>query len=99
MKTALLASIFALTSLLGGCAMTRRITSIQEHPTQAVLMLETADNHSILGYRVRAEHVFWQCVERQGVLACQRQCGAPGQDFSCPTAMATSGGGTQTNVR
>ena len=87
-----------LASLLSGCATVRRISDIREHPSQPVLFLETIDRHQILGQTYSVDHVFWQCVERNGALACQRQCGAPGQDFSCPNATATTGG-VATNTR
>jgi hypothetical protein len=94
----ILLAALSLASMLGGCATVRRITAINEHPTQPVLFLETMDRTNFLGVTVQVQHVFWQCVERSGTLVCQRQCGLPNQDFSCPTAVATSTG-VSTNVR
>jgi hypothetical protein len=96
-----LSAIFAalsLASMLSGCVTIRRITAINEHPAQPMLFLETEDRQQFLWQTVQVQHVFWQCVERNGTLACQRQCGLANQDFSCPTAAATIGG-VSTNVR
>jgi hypothetical protein len=81
-------------ALLSGCATTRRIVDVREHPAQPLLFLETIDTTSIFGTRVSNEHVFWQCVERNNELQCRRQCGAGNPEFSCPT-----GGQGFTNVR
>jgi hypothetical protein len=97
-KLSALFAALSIASMLTGCATVRRITAINEHPTQPVLFLETQDRLHFLGQTFRVEHVFWQCVERNGTLACQRQCGLANQDFSCPTA-AAMGGGVSTNVR
>lgn len=97
-KLKALFALLTIGSALSGCVTVRRITTINEHPTQPVLFMETQDNSTILGTTYHTEHVYWQCVERNGALACQRQCGAPGQDFSCPSASATSGG-VSTNTR
>lgn len=82
---------------LTGCAFHRKITRLDEHPTQPVLLLETLDRTYFLGTPIQAQHVFWQCVERNGALACQRQCDGD-REFSCPTITQTSGGATS-NVR
>jgi hypothetical protein len=84
-------------SILGGCVTTRKITRLDEHPTQPVLLLETLDRTYLLGAPISASQVFWQCVERNGALACQRQCGGD-REFACPTLTQTSGGATS-NVR
>lgn len=91
-KLSALLAVLTVGSMLSGCATVRRITSINEHPTQPVLFLETQDRTQFLGQTFQVQHVFWQCVERNGTLACQRQCGQTNQDFSCPTATQTSGG-------
>lgn len=97
-KLSALFAALSIASMLTGCATVRRITAINEHPTQPVLFLETQDRVQFLGQTFQVQHVFWQCVERNGTLACQRQCGLANQDFSCPTAASTSGG-VSTNVR
>ena len=84
-------------SSISGCSLQRKITRLDEHPTQPVLLLETMDRTYFLAWPVSASHVFWQCVERNGALACQRQCDGD-REFSCPTVTQTSGGATS-NVR
>jgi hypothetical protein len=84
--------VLSLASMLGGCSvLVRSIRRINDHPTQNVVFLESTD----LRYRYfwflqsyyhleSAENVFWQCVERNGSLECQRQCGPHHQSFQCP---------------
>jgi hypothetical protein len=86
--------ILSALALLSGCATTRRIVDIHEHPTQSLLFLETIDTTDLFGTRIRNEHVFWQCVDRNNELQCRRQCGVGHPEFACPT-----GGQGFTNVR
>ena len=74
---------------MNGCVFQRRIVRMAEHPTQPVLLLETDDITRLFSRIYRIEHIYWQCVERNGALACQRQCGGS-REFECPT-LTTNG--------
>lgn len=94
-KLWLAAAAFAL--LTGGC-LNRRLVRIQDHPTQPVLLMQTADATMFFNVPIHVEHVFWQCAETGNQLTCQRACGGS-SEFECPQAAMNVGGSTSSNAR
>lgn len=86
----------AIAALSTGC-LNRRLVRMQDHPSQPVLLLETADVYTALFFPTRIEHVFWQCAETGNQLTCQRACGGP-TEFQCPQG-AVGLNATSSNVR
>lgn len=80
--------IFFIATLATGCLSSRRILSVNDHPTKPGTVLQTRDVYSIATiYPVRVVKQFWQCSEKGDQLRCEQICGGD-RDLACPTGFA-----------
>ena len=78
-----------------GCVK-QSILAFEDHPKSPVTNLEVFVTKSYYVYTQR-EHRFYACTDAGDKLLCKRACGGA-TDIGCPTAVATSYGGSS-NVR
>lgn len=81
--TQLVVAVLAVSTLgLSGC-ISRSLASIESHPTQPVMLVDTITTKTFIGIPISVKREFWACDESGSDLICTVKCDGD-NDIVCP---------------